>query len=438
MAHPPFTGRTQDTPYIQTSNNYTWKQWDKLIRDEGVETFTSRDVFTIDPWRSAPPESYAWLVHQGRFQAGNLDMEHVLGEYYLRQLNLDDLKEPVPADKYYDARRDDCWGNQTHCATITAGSNRPKLIIANRAWEKLNLPDMAFCWNPGLVDPPITLKPLGRDAVKPDEILPEVQVIPTPSIVQGGRASAPPRAGPAVFTHTPEATPYVLGPIGISNVPKSPSSPGSYGLGLTQLLSGYRGQPAGIVDYLIPGWRSMAMGMGLRGNPKRIYNDQGGSIVTKYDLGYPEDNAGYSSNQNQRHGQEQGWRYHSKNGASHWEITGLDNPDKFDRGADQRRGGEGRGGSSGDGSDGDSGGSSGKGTNSRHRPSEADPSSDEQQNNEGQYHWGGDGDSTDTSNYRIGDSNSLKKKGGAKALMPNVLLAFLAGPLSVLFSLILV
>jgi hypothetical protein len=74
-------------------------------------------------------------------------------------LDIGDLPDPVPANAYYNARPDDCWGKQTHCGTITDGSFRPKLVIDNQAWGSYVLAHIP-CTVPPLVDPPIVLVPI--------------------------------------------------------------------------------------------------------------------------------------------------------------------------------------------------------------------------------------------------------------------------------------
>jgi len=115
MAHRPFTGRTVDTPLRQTDdNNYLMSQSRRVIREAGVETFSLSDVWTIIPdstlmeRRSLSPESYASLVHQGRFQVYNPDPQEGVWIQAYKNLELKDLEDPVPAAMYYDARRDDC------------------------------------------------------------------------------------------------------------------------------------------------------------------------------------------------------------------------------------------------------------------------------------------------------------------------------------------
>jgi hypothetical protein len=80
--------------------------------------------------------------------------------YEQLRMNYHDLWDLVPASVYYDARAVDCWGTQSHCATITDGTYRPRLALNMSMWLSY-YPDDFDCRIPELVDPPIALRPVG-------------------------------------------------------------------------------------------------------------------------------------------------------------------------------------------------------------------------------------------------------------------------------------
>jgi hypothetical protein len=82
------------------------------------------------------------------------------------------LNNPVPASVYF-AERLDCWGKQSHCATITDDSYHPKLSIRYSSW-KSNFPRGFSCRTLVLFDPPIDLSSL------PGEVLEEASFPPAP------------------------------------------------------------------------------------------------------------------------------------------------------------------------------------------------------------------------------------------------------------------
>ena len=80
----------------------------------------------------------------------------------LARFDFDNLQEPVPVGVYFDAR-DDCFGTQSHCQTITEGDYRPKIVLKNAVWQSVLLKHWS-CGHPGLFDPPIMLQPVTRIA----------------------------------------------------------------------------------------------------------------------------------------------------------------------------------------------------------------------------------------------------------------------------------
>jgi hypothetical protein len=99
----------------------------------------------------------AQLVAKGLFRP-TVDY-YVNGNFETRSFDFGQLVDPVPASVYYEAHDQDCWAEQTHCATITDDSYRPRLRLADRVWQSL-LPDGFKCEDPMIVDPPIALKPI--------------------------------------------------------------------------------------------------------------------------------------------------------------------------------------------------------------------------------------------------------------------------------------
>jgi hypothetical protein len=129
------------------------------VHPAGVIKLHSSDVFS-PVWReravnSAHGLEYARLVAEGKLEP--LDFYFYQGHREehttVSSFNFGDLENPVPAVKYYDARVSDCWGNQTHCGTITDDSYRPTLLIKNRAWFSA-FPDFFQCRGAILHDPP--------------------------------------------------------------------------------------------------------------------------------------------------------------------------------------------------------------------------------------------------------------------------------------------
>jgi hypothetical protein len=125
---------------------------------------------------------YAQLVAQGKFQPG---IDSAAREYLIYEtgrFNFDNLEDPVPASVYFDARSADCWGEQTHCQTITDDSYRPPIVIQGTFWQSIWQSRFTDAWKskriftclaPQLVDPPIALRPI----YSPQEV-PEVPVPP--------------------------------------------------------------------------------------------------------------------------------------------------------------------------------------------------------------------------------------------------------------------
>jgi hypothetical protein len=139
--------------------------WETMsLTKAGIIALHPTDVYSLSPvLPSALAQNktrYAQLVAQGKFDHRlPLLMDYISTETYphtTKPFNFDHLRELVPADVYFDARAEDCWGKQTHCGTITDGTYRPRLYIKGNYWQKM-LPKDFDCAAPALVDPPLAL-----------------------------------------------------------------------------------------------------------------------------------------------------------------------------------------------------------------------------------------------------------------------------------------
>jgi hypothetical protein len=172
------------------------------FRPPGILTLNPEDVFSLRLRHGMPvPSNYPYLVAKGEFsygfRGGSPEYDNS-GNLEFLPFNYGNLIEPVPASVYYDARAHDCWGNQSHCATITDGSYRPQLAFKKEVWEKL-VPGFwnGSCGVPRVVDPPIALHPLGE--------LPTPTVQPIVLPPAGNAQDA--RPGDFVQGSWPQATP---------------------------------------------------------------------------------------------------------------------------------------------------------------------------------------------------------------------------------------
>jgi hypothetical protein len=150
------------------------RSWSEDSRSAGVIPLSSSQVYTLrrvqyNPVQTANGMLYAQLNAKGKFMPVMPNDNAYMQAYPLRY---SDLQDPVPASAYYDARWDDCWGEQTHCGTITDDSFRPKLSIHTDVWKSM-FPQMP-CHVPDLVDPPIALQELPRDQGLKAPALPSV------------------------------------------------------------------------------------------------------------------------------------------------------------------------------------------------------------------------------------------------------------------------
>jgi hypothetical protein len=125
----------------------------------GIMTVKSDDIFAYKihavsrDGQKLPGTEYAQMVAKGNFT--------MLGRPRSTTMPFDfgHLQDPVPASAYFDGRLADCFGQQTHCATITDGSYRPLLAIRRRVFRSM-VGAFMDCMDTELEDPPVALRPI--------------------------------------------------------------------------------------------------------------------------------------------------------------------------------------------------------------------------------------------------------------------------------------
>jgi hypothetical protein len=184
LAHHPITGRVREQriTYIRNKDGSVTSSSKPAVtsnfnKPAGIYQIDPEHIFTIQPWNDRISSDYVSLVAHGKFTPGTIRFVRGLETTKVVHLAITDLPNPVPASVYYNARSDDCWGEQSHCRTITDDSFRPKLVIDGLSWADLVLPrpkDGAnwICALPELVDPPISLVPITGGLEKPKIRLP--------------------------------------------------------------------------------------------------------------------------------------------------------------------------------------------------------------------------------------------------------------------------
>jgi hypothetical protein len=94
------------------------------IRNSGVISMQSKDVYSLSPmlFTASDEMEEAPIIAQGqsRPSSGQMLLEEWI-IYETRPLDYGHLEDPVPENVYFHVR-DDFWGEQSHCATITDGS----------------------------------------------------------------------------------------------------------------------------------------------------------------------------------------------------------------------------------------------------------------------------------------------------------------------------
>jgi hypothetical protein len=119
------------------------------------------DLYSVKPIprRILGPEEYVNSVAKGHFDPGFTIEGELFSQRTALSFELGGLKNPVAAIVFYDARSEDCWGLQFHCATITEDTYRPQIAIKNDVWFSV-LPKLQECLLLRLMDPSIALTAL--------------------------------------------------------------------------------------------------------------------------------------------------------------------------------------------------------------------------------------------------------------------------------------
>jgi hypothetical protein len=190
LAHRPISRRWMAQP-----RNVSWSTafgTEVSFLPAGIITLNSTDIFSVRPDRfmTLPGLEYARQVAQGSFH--NTLNFHVRVPVTEKQpFDFGNILDPVPASVYFDARSEDCWGNQTHCATITDGSYRPKLRLAPKVWKSIFGGSM--CSDPMLADPPNALERIDGAVEEEQVVLPDLPATLTAAVPHAGGLGWPDR-----------------------------------------------------------------------------------------------------------------------------------------------------------------------------------------------------------------------------------------------------
>jgi hypothetical protein len=286
-----------------------WKEAHSL-RAGGVIPLNSTDLYSLAPIHHNTLVKngihYAQQVMQGQFNPSNIlqaDNGYNWVEpipYSTKRFDFDDLRGPVPADKYFDARHGDCWARQSHCGTITEGNYRPRLYIKGGQWRSM-LPDNIDCAVPDLVDPPLVLSKLDVP-IEPLK-LSIANPMPTPMVVTPGASFYE----GFVQGITRPARP------GVAITPPFPRPTGSFGdSGRT-----FRADNSAIEEYL----ETAKSDRGGANNGGKVENGRHNNNGRQYGDGVENNNAGHNSNKTpigggSEHGIDAGFKA-VRGGASH-------------------------------------------------------------------------------------------------------------------------
>jgi hypothetical protein len=182
IAHRPITGYRFSRQDGGGLTRATTRKTTYIVRESGIFVLKSEDLYSRRPllFKSSGPEearriaSGLWRPEFGTLVSGE-DIK-----YETNKFDFGHLQSPVPAVVYMEARSD-CWGEQTHCGTLTDDSYRPQLLIRNHVWRSM-LSDQYVCELPTVFDPPIALQTIdvGSELIAP-EFPTEVAVFPTPT-----------------------------------------------------------------------------------------------------------------------------------------------------------------------------------------------------------------------------------------------------------------
>jgi hypothetical protein len=206
LAHRPIYVKTA---YFERNTGAFLQNHATQLRPEGVIGMKSEDVLTVrTKYDSMKDEDYARLVANGSYSFTRSKWWESASQ--ILPLNFDDLQDPVPARSYYDARMD-CWGLQSHCATITDGAFRPKLRLARSVW--VSIFSEYPCEEGMVVDPPISLRVIDDTSIGQASTH-AVLAIPTPHLppnspnspYDGRNSPQRPQPGPSVDDHRPVET----------------------------------------------------------------------------------------------------------------------------------------------------------------------------------------------------------------------------------------
>jgi hypothetical protein len=134
--------------------------YQQLFRNASIIALNSTDIFTLKSLSyNISGTDYAKLVAKGSlFRTMTRDFFGTA--FTTAPIRIGDLVNPVPASLYYDARFEDCWGNQTHCGTITDDTYRPTLRLPAEVWKSIF--GGKWCGDPLLADPAISIHPIDK------------------------------------------------------------------------------------------------------------------------------------------------------------------------------------------------------------------------------------------------------------------------------------
>ena len=203
LAHRPITAYNYIRQDTDDEGGFTFNITTETIRKAGVIYLQSQDIYTSRPllFKSNRGSDLAYKIANGlwRPEPGQLLAGEKLA-YDVEPLDFGNLKDPVPASVYFDARSD-CWGKQTHCATMTDDTYRPKLLIGGNVWRSV-LSHHFYCNWPSVVDPPIVLSEMEPNLSPSKPQISGVPAIITPNSIAQEKPSydiekpaAPPRPG---------------------------------------------------------------------------------------------------------------------------------------------------------------------------------------------------------------------------------------------------
>jgi hypothetical protein len=154
IAHRPIT---TVLGYLDTNSSSYYYRYSTGIGSAGVIGVASTDVFSAVPEARNTERGldYARKVANGQFDPGLFAGE--IPSQYPAVYDFNDILDPVPAESFFNAKYDDCWDQQTHCATITDNSYRPRLAMPKQVWESM-FPKAKNCAYLIVPDPPVALE----------------------------------------------------------------------------------------------------------------------------------------------------------------------------------------------------------------------------------------------------------------------------------------